>query len=116
MQRDDDGDQTSVMWSCWTTSSGSIVVALGVRLLGNPPVDDVASPVADVHRVVTDAFVEAGDHRELHGDLEVDVAGSVALEDHLDELAVQIVEVRVHVVQGCGAEAIARRDTPRSPP
>ena len=73
-----------------------------VRLLGDPTVDDVAGAFADVDGVVTDAFVEAGDDGQLHRDLEVDVAGGVALEDDLDELTVQIVEVRVHVVQRRG--------------
>ncbi len=83
-----------------------VVVALGVRTVGQPAVDDVAGPVPDVDRMVPDALVEPGDDRELDGDLQVDVPGGVALEDHLDELALQVVEVRVHVVQGRGADAV----------
>ena len=80
-----------------------IVVALGVRAIRQPTVDDVPSSVTDVDGMVADALVEPGHHRELHGDLEVDVPGSVALEDHLDELALQVVQVGVHVVQRSGA-------------
>ena len=48
--------------------------------------------------MVTDALVEAGDDGQLHGHLQVDPPDGVALEDRLDELLLQAVEVRVHVV------------------
>ena len=47
-------------------------VTRGAVVLGHPAGDDEADPLADVHGVVADALVEAGDDGELHGDLEVD--------------------------------------------
>ena len=56
--------------------------------------------------MIADPLVEAGHHRELDRHLQVDVAGGVALEDDLDELTVEVVEVRVHVAQRCRAGAV----------
>ena len=67
-------------------------------VLGQPPGDDEPHALADVDGVVADALVEAGDHGQLHGHLQVDATGGVALEDRLHELLLQAVEVRVHVV------------------
>ncbi len=43
-------------------------------VLGQPAGRDVQDPLADVDGMVAEAFVEAGHHRQLHGDLEVDLA------------------------------------------
>ena len=56
--------------------------------------------------MVTDAFVESGNDGQLHGDLQIDVASRMALEDDLDELSVQVVEIRIHVVQGSSARTV----------
>ena len=75
-------------------------------MLGDPAGDEEADPLADVDGVVADALVEAGDDRQLHGDLQLDLLGGVAGEDRLDELALQVVEVAVHVGEGGGARRI----------
>ena len=48
--------------------------------------------------MIPDALVEPGNHRQLHGDLQIDPSGRMALEDRLNELLLQVVEIRVHVV------------------
>ena len=93
-----------------------VVVALRIGLIGEPPVDDVPGAIADVDGVIADALVEPGDDGELHRDLQIDVARGMTLEDHLDELAVEVVEVRVHVVQRRSTRGVANADRPRSPP
>ncbi len=76
-------------------------------MLWQPAGDDVANPVTDVHGVVTDAFIEPGNNRKLHGHLEVDAPGIVTLKDHLDELDLQAVKHVIHVVKGGGYSHIA---------
>ena len=49
-------------------------VSVGTLVLGHPPGDDEAHPLADVDRVVADPLVEPGDDRQLHGHLQVDPA------------------------------------------
>src|SRR6478735_7614207 len=81
--------------------------ALGALVLRQPTGDDELHPLADGDGVVADALVEAGDHGQLHGHLQVDPPGGVALEDGLDELLLQAVEVRVHVVDRRGLGQVA---------
>ena len=78
---------------------GRIVVALGVGPRRHPAADDVLRAVTHVHGVIADPLVEPGHHRELDRHLQVDVAGGVTLEDDLDELPMEVVEVRVHVAR-----------------
>ena len=60
----------------------------------------------DVHRVVTDPFVEPSHHCELHRGLKIQPSRGVRLEDGLDQVVVKLVEDVVHVVQGCRERGI----------
>ena len=55
----------------------------------------VRNAFGDRDGVVADAFVEAGQHGELHGGRQVDAVRSV--EDGGDELALEVIEEVVHV-------------------
>ena len=56
--------------------------------------------------MIAEPLVEAGDDGQLDGDLQVDGAGGVALEDLCDELAVHVVEAGVHVGEGRRSHAV----------
>ena len=75
----------------------------GVRVVARQPArDHVAHSLADVHAVIADPLVEPSDQRELHGHLQLDLLGGVALEDLSDEVDLQPVEDVVHVVERGG--------------
>jgi hypothetical protein len=87
----------------------------GTLLLGHPTGDHVPHPLAHVHRMVTDALVEAGDHGQLDRHLQVDATSGARFDDGLDHVSLQLVEGGVHVVdrRGLGGieidEALQRR-------
>ena len=66
----------------------------------------VADPVADVHGVVADALVVAGDQGQLHRGLHVEVLGPAHLQQVPHEHPVEAVEPVVDVVEGAGQTGV----------
>ena len=80
-------------------------------MLRDPPGQQEARPLTHVHRMIADALIEARHHSKLNCDLQVDLFARVTLENFLNELPLQSVEERVHVIDrgGLGRADRARR-------
>lgn len=70
-------------------------------MLGLPTSENKTSALTNIYRVVADSLVEARDDRHLYRDLKVDCLAGMAFEDLLNELAVQAIKVRIHIID-CG--------------
>ena len=64
--------------------------------------------LANVYRVVANALEEPANDCELHGNLNIHFATSMTFKNFLDELTMQSVQERVHIVDGCSLWRIAQ--------
>ena len=80
---------------------------LGRLGFGEPPIDDVTRPFAEILRVITDAFVEPAHEGELQRLLGIEFASTRILDDVLDVAIVKVVEEIVEFVDGRRQTGIA---------